>query len=112
MWHAGRCDCAHGMVPKGKTRRKTQKMDNNMIAFCGVDCAVCSDLLAGRCPGCRQTVWPEGDACMPVACCQKKGVSVCGECGEFPCADMAAFYRESESHRAALARMRELRGEA
>ena len=84
---------------------------DNMIACCGVDCAACPDLSAGKCPGCRRTVWPEGDACMSVACCREKGISVCGECEGFPCAEMAAFYQESEGHRAALARMQELRGE-
>ncbi len=90
-------------------RKAKQK---NMIAYCGVDCAACPDLYAGKCLGCRQTEWTAGDECMPVACCRKKGISVCGECESFPCADMAEFYQESESHRAALARMRALRGEA
>ena len=87
-------------------------MDKDSIAYCGVDCAACSDLLEGKCADCRRSEWPEGDACLPVDCCRKKGISVCGECESFPCADMAEFYRESENHRAALARMRALRGEA
>ena len=79
-------------------------MENDMIAYCGVDCSACSDLAEGKCPGCRQTDWPEGDECMPVACCRKKGVAFCGECPGFPCADMREFYEESESHRQAYAR--------
>ena len=31
------------------------------IAFCGVDCAACSDYTEGKCPGCRRTEWPEDD---------------------------------------------------
>ena len=80
----------------------------DLIAYCGVDCAVCTDFTAGKCPGCRKSFWPEGDACMPIACCQKQGISLCGECGRFPCPDMAEFYRESESHRQAGLRMRQV----
>ncbi len=85
-------------------------MKDERIAYCGVDCAACPDLAAGKCPGCRETVWPEGDACMPVACCRKHGVEYCGLCPTFPCAGMAEFYRESDGHRAALARMQALCG--
>ena len=85
-------------------------MPLSQIAFCGVDCSVCPDLLSNKCPGCRQSEWPEGDACLPVACCGERGISCCGECGEFPCGDMKEFYEESESHRQAYERMRAVRG--
>lgn len=81
---------------------------DHRIAYCGVDCAVCPDFLAGTCPDCRHTIWPENDACMPVACCRERGLRCCGQCPSLPCADMAAFYGESESHREAGARMRAL----
>ena len=77
-----------------------------LIAYCGVDCEVCPDYKNKVCPSCRKTVWAEGDECMPVACCHDKGISFCGECGLFPCPDMAEFYKESESHRLAYERMR------
>ena len=80
-------------------------MENDLIAYCGVDCAACGDHTGGKCPGCRQTEWKEGDICMPVECCRKKGISFCGECPGFPCADMKEFYGESESHERAYARM-------
>jgi hypothetical protein len=35
----------------------------------------------------------------------EKGIECCGECTGFPCADMAAFFEESDSHRQAYARM-------
>ena len=82
----------------------------NNIAYCGVDCSVCPDYLAGKCSNCRNTVWPEGDACMPAACCGEKGILCCGDCESFPCAEMAGFYAESESHRQALERMRRVAG--
>ena len=81
---------------------------NELIAYCGVDCAACPDYAEGKCPSCRRTEWPPEDPCPPVACCRRRGVQVCGECADFPCPMMADFYQESESHRAALARMRGL----
>ena len=80
-------------------------MDRDLIAYCGVDCAACSDYTGGKCPGCRQTDWQEGDVCLPVECCRKRGIECCGECAEFPCGEMRDFYAESESHRRAYDRM-------
>ena len=82
----------------------------NHIAFCGVDCSVCPDHLSGKCPNCRKSFRSHGDACMPAACCGKKGLLCCGDCESFPCADMAGFFAESEGHRQALARMRKVAG--
>ena len=73
-------------------------MDISYIAYCGVNCSDCVDLKNDKCPGCRKTEWKNDDICMPVLCCKKKGVSLCGECAEFPCKDMEAFYHESKSH--------------
>ncbi len=39
----------------------------------------------------------------------QKGIPFCGECNAFPCSDMAAFYAESDGHRAAYRRMCALR---
>ena len=84
-------------------------MPENLIAYCGVDCAACADYSGGKCPGCRQTDWPEGDACLPVGCCRRKNIDSCGECSSFPCEDMKAFYRESESHEQAYQLMKSRR---
>ena len=83
-------------------------MVEKRIAYCGVDCAVCADFTQGKCPGCRKTVWEPGDECMPIACCQRQNISCCGQCPDFPCEDMKAFYEESEGHREAFERMRSL----
>lgn len=80
-------------------------MKETHIAWCGVDCAACPDYLAGKCPDCRRTEWPEGDACPPVTCCREKGVRLCGACPQFPCRMMEEFYEESDSHREARRRM-------
>lgn len=82
--------------------------DPALIAFCGVDCAACTDYAENKCPSCRKTVWKDGDECMPVACCKKRGVSYCGECPVFPCPDMKDFYEESDGHREAFVRMKSL----
>ena len=80
------------------------------IAYCGVNCAACPDRTKGACPGCRNSDWGD-DPCLPVGCCRKKGIGVCGQCDVFPCADMAAFYEESESHKEGYDRMRVMRNE-
>ena len=84
-------------------------MDGKSIAFCGVDCAACSDDERGKCPGCRQTDREGGEECLPVACCRGKGIDCYGECRLFPCGEMRGFYGESESHRQAYVRMASLR---
>ena len=82
----------------------------NRIAYCGVNCAACPDFESGVCPSCRRTDWGD-DPCMPVRCCREKEIEACAYCGGFPCADMAEFYEESDSHRAAYRRMAALRAE-
>lgn len=84
---------------------------NEFTAYCGVDCSACPDLSAGKCPGCGRTQWREGDECMPVACCRRRGIDFCGKCPEFPCADMKDFYEESDGHRAAYSLMLGMRNE-
>ena len=78
---------------------------DHRIAYCGVDCSACGDYKTGVCPSCKLTPWTENDICMPVKCCREKGIAFCGQCGGFPCADMAEFYEESEGHAAAYERM-------
>ncbi|MBO4326055.1 MAG: DUF3795 domain-containing protein [Clostridia bacterium] len=80
-------------------------MNKDLIAYCGVDCSACSDYLNSKCPGCRKTEWCDSDICLPVECCQKKGIRLCGECESFPCTEMSDFYEESESHKEAYGRM-------
>ena len=83
---------------------------DRMVAYCGVNCSVCPDLLSGKCPSCRLSIRKDGDICMPVKCCSEKGIENCGQCTCFPCEDMAAFYLESDSHREAYMRLTSARG--
>ncbi len=85
--------------------------DLSLIGYCGVDCAACPDYASRKCPGCRESTWPDGDPCPPVACCREKGIPHCGMCPEFPCGMMSEFYEESDSHREARARVLRLREE-
>lgn len=80
-------------------------MKMEFIAYCGVDCSVCTDYTGHICHGCRQTEWKSEEICLPVACCRKKGISFCGKCDKFPCDEMQGFYEESEVHRKAFDRM-------
>lgn len=75
------------------------------IAYCGVNCLACADYKSGVCPSCRATEWKDDDICMPVRCCREKGITSCAFCGTFPCADMEAFFEESDSHKAAYRRL-------
>lgn len=83
--------------------------DASFIGYCGVDCSACPDFASEVCPGCRQSSWPDGDSCPPVACCTTRAIPFCGACDEFPCAMMAEFYEESDSHREAFQLMRTFR---
>lgn len=83
--------------------------DHGFTAFCGVDCAACGDMLSGKCPGCRQSIGPEGDRCGAVECCIKRGIDICSDCSEFVCRDMAEFFSESEGHRCAYRRLMGIR---
>ena len=102
---------AEGIPTERAGKQDGIEAETERTAYCGVDCSACVDLKSGTCPGCRQTVWEGADICLPVACCRKKRIEFCGQCGSFPCEDMKAFYQESESHECAYRRMLSLRGE-
>ena len=80
-----------------------------LTAYCGVDCSGCADYKNRKCPGCRESTWPDGDECPPVSCCRKQGIVFCGDCSRFPCKMMREFYEESDSHRDAYRRLEEYR---
>jgi hypothetical protein len=72
------------------------------IAACGLDCGLCPRYYTAgksRCPGCCSPDFAKKHpTCSFITCCvKKKGLEVCGECPEFPCAK----FKSSEEYRAA-----------
>ena len=60
------------------------------IGCCGLDCGLCPRYYtegSSRCPGCGGEGFEQKHpSCGFLTCCVKKqGLSVCAECGEFPC---------------------------
>ena len=53
------------------------------LAYCGLACCVCGE--RDTCDGCRQGGCSDHSWCKNFACCQKKGLSGCWECPDFPC---------------------------
>jgi hypothetical protein len=58
--------------------------DKNLVAFCGLYCGACGQLLKGRCKGCSQNA--KASWCKIRACCMEHHYSSCAECKEFGCA--------------------------
>jgi hypothetical protein len=61
------------------------------LGVCGLDCGFCPRYYtqgASRCPGCGGPDFPsKHPTCSFITCCvKKKGLEVCAECSEFPCA--------------------------
>lgn len=62
-----------------------------MIGACGLDCGLCPRYYTAgpsRCPGCGGPGFSDKHpSCSFITCCVKKrGLEVCGQCPEFPCA--------------------------
>ena len=79
-----------------------------LIGFCGVDCSVCRDFTTGVCTGCRASAHTTAEDCPTVTCCEDKNIDFCSGCEQFPCEGMQAFFTESESHREAFDRLKDL----
>ena len=101
-----------------------------MRAPCGIDCGQCSIYLAAqdpgaaerlaeawraggnarasadwfRCQGCRgdrAECWSED--CAIAACCgEERGLTLCSECGDFPCERLVKWGEEYPHHRQAM----------
>jgi len=59
------------------------------FSACGLNCGLCPRYYtagSSRCPGCAGKGFSEIHcSCGILACCQRKGLEFCFECGEFPC---------------------------
>lgn len=70
-----------------------QKGAGKMIeSRCGLLCAQCAYREQMNCPGCVHMDKPFwGDSCPVKVCCEGKGHSHCGQCGQFPCEMLHQF---------------------
>jgi len=99
-------------------KKETGRWD---ISVCGLNCAKCDILLAGRgdeekmrnllgyfkdlkpenivCGGCWGSLDKHWSAnCKFLACTKRKGLTYCFECPEFPCGDLKAFASDGIPH--------------
>lgn len=72
------------------------------VGVCGLDCGFCPRYYTqgpSRCPGCAgPDFFSKHPSCAFITCCvKKKGLEVCGECSDFPC---ARFKTEAEYQQA------------
>ena len=81
-------DKSYRLVLDGFSRKKRREILG--MTACGAECGSC-DFYGNRCAGCNECGGkvfhaPAGKACPIFACCAKRGLAHCGECGEAPCA--------------------------
>ena len=58
-----------------------KKVDEDLVAYCGLYCGECGKLKRGRCPGCagnEKAAW-----CKIRSCCMEHGYASCAECKDF-----------------------------
>ncbi len=67
---------------------------------CGILCSKCKYKEEMNCPGCIKIDKPFwADSCPIKSCCENKGKEHCGECDNFPCAELHRFsYDEKEGN--------------
>jgi hypothetical protein len=77
----------------GQTRKRNKRPVKQYptIAVCGLDCGLCPRFYtagSSRCPGCAGPgFFDKHPTCSFITCCVKiKGLEVCSECSDFPCA--------------------------
>lgn len=65
------------------------KMDNSMVAICGMNCTVCyQHLVTKKCNGCKhndETLPEHCRKCKIKDCAKNKNLKYCFECDEYPC---------------------------
>lgn len=69
-----------------------EKIESN----CGISCSTCHYKSDGICSGCLNITHPFwGESCPIKSCNEKKGITCCGKCKEFPC-DLLKSYAYDE----------------
>jgi len=81
------------------------------IGCCGLDCGLCPRYYtvgSSRCPGCAGPDFLEKHpSCGYITCCvKKKGLEVCAQCGEFPCAKFESWLGNLEQYDSFLTHQR------
>jgi len=62
------------------------------LSYCGIYCGKCKNYKKNmNCSGCRNETTLVDD-CPTRACAIRRGLLHCGECDEFPCAELNDFY--------------------
>jgi len=70
------------------------------LAYCGLYCGGCRNFQENmNCQGCRDEVEMVSD-CPTKVCAVRRGFLHCGECAEFPCAELNTFYNDGVRHHA------------
>ncbi|MCL1797649.1 MAG: DUF3795 domain-containing protein [Eggerthellaceae bacterium] len=85
--------------------------DYEALSYCGIYCGDCSNYRQNmNCGGCKsepELLWD----CTTRACAANKGLLHCGQCPEFPCAELKEFYHDGKpSHLKAYENMLEIIG--
>ncbi len=78
------------MAARGDSQKRPTKR-YPAIAACGLDCGLCPRYYTvgpSKCPGCAGPgFYDKHPTCSFITCCVKnKGLEVCSECSDFPCA--------------------------
>lgn len=66
---------------------------------CGIVCSACEYKEKMGCAGCvniERPFWAD-NGCPLKKCCEGKGHSHCGECGEFPCEQLTKFAYDKDN---------------
>ena len=63
---------------------------------CGIVCSECKYREEMNCGGCVNISNPFWGECKIKSCCEQKGHSHCGQCGDFVCGDLNGFAYDPE----------------
>ncbi|HLP71330.1 MAG TPA: DUF3795 domain-containing protein [Bacteroidales bacterium] len=71
------------------TGLKEIKVDNDLIAYCGLYCSSCGSYLKGKCPGCRENM--KASWCRIRECCIENNYKSCADCDKDELADCKKY---------------------
>ncbi len=91
----------------GVVMRMPEKIDQILLAPCGVNCLACYRHLVQKKPCCGCLAGDDGkpDHCRSCAikeCCERQGLARCSECADFPCAENKRMERNYKRYGVSL----------